>query len=97
MAKGYWIVHVTVTDPDTYARYLAADKIAFDKFGARFLARGGRYEAPEGPARQRHVVIEFESYAKALECYRSPEYAVAAQLRRASAQSEIVIIEGTEG
>ena len=52
MPKGYWIVHVTVTDPQNYPKYLAADKIAFDKYGARFLVRGGQSHAPEGPVRE---------------------------------------------
>lgn len=94
MPKGYWIVHVTVTDAENYPKYLAADKIAFDKYGARFHVRGGRCEAPEGPMRERHVVIEFESYDKALACYRSPEYQEAVKLRHAYSQSEIVIVEG---
>jgi uncharacterized protein (DUF1330 family) len=94
MAKGYWIVHVTVTDPKTYADYLAADAIAFAKYGARPIVRGGRYEAPEGPALQRHVVIEFDSYEQALACYRSPEYAAALPHRRAASESQIVIVEG---
>lgn len=96
MAKGYWLVHITVTDAENYPRYLAADKIAFDKYGARFLVRGGRHEAPEGQARERHVVIEFDSYAQALACYHSQEYQAAARLRQASAQSELVIVEGAE-
>jgi uncharacterized protein (DUF1330 family) len=93
-AKGYWIVHITVTDPDNYPRYIAADAAAFAKFDARLLVRGGRYEAVEGPARQRHVVIEFESYEKALACYRSAEYQAAAKLRQAYAESEVLIVEG---
>jgi uncharacterized protein (DUF1330 family) len=96
MPKGYWIAHITITDPLNYPKYLAADKIAFDKYGARFLIRGGRSRAPEGPARERHVVIEFDSYEKALECYDCPEYQAAARLRQAYSDSEIVIVEGAE-
>ena len=59
MAKGYWIAHVDVNDPEGYKDYVAAAKIAFDKYGANFLARGGAYEAPEGKGRARNVVIEF--------------------------------------
>ena len=95
MAKGYWIVHVTVTDPDNYPKYIAADAAAFEKYDARFLVRGGRCHGPEGPVRERHVVIEFESYDQARACYDSPEYQAAAKLRQASADSEIVIVEGT--
>ena len=39
--KGYWIAHVHVTDPDSYARYVEGAKAAFEKHGAEFLARGG--------------------------------------------------------
>ncbi len=95
MVKGYWIVHITVTDPNNYPQYIAADAIAFEKFDARFLVRGGEYEAVEGAARERHVVIEFESYEQALACYRSPEYQTAAKLRQAFAESEVLIVKGT--
>ena len=47
MPKAYWIAHVTVTDPDRYPDYVKANKIAFENFGARFLVRGGAFEAPE--------------------------------------------------
>ena len=96
MAKGYWIVHVTVTDADNYPQYVAADTPVLESFGARFLVRGGRSEAPEGPARERHVVVEFDSYDQALACYNSPGYQAAAKLRQAYSQSEIVIVEGQE-
>jgi uncharacterized protein (DUF1330 family) len=60
------------------------------------LVRGGQSRSPEAPGRERHVVIEFDSYARALECYASPEYQAAVPLRQAYADSEIVIVEGTE-
>ena len=41
MAKGYWIAQVTVTDPETYEEYKAANAIAFAKFGGRFVVCGG--------------------------------------------------------
>ena len=61
MPKGYWIAHVDVRDPEGYKDYVAAAKPAFDKYGAKFLARGGAYEATEGRGRARNVVIEFPS------------------------------------
>ncbi len=94
MAKGYWMVHVTVTDPENYPQYIAADTPVLEKYGARFLVRGGQHTAPEGPVHERHVVIEFESYRQALDCYNSPEYQAAAKLRQAYSDSQIVIVEG---
>ncbi|MEM7169787.1 MAG: DUF1330 domain-containing protein [Pseudomonadota bacterium] len=96
MAKGYWVAHVTVTDAEHYENYKLGARPAFQKYGAKFLVRGGSHEFPEGPGRERHVVIEFESYADALACYRSPEYQAAMQHRLAHAQSEIVIVEGVD-
>ena len=97
MAKGYWIGRVDVTDPEGYAGYLAANGIAFAKYGARFLIRGGRFEAVEGAARARNVVIEFASYQAALACYRSPEYAAAMAFRVEAGVADILVIEGYEG
>ncbi len=92
--KGYWIAMVSITDPDEYPRYIAANKAAFDKYGARFLARGGRSAAPEGFAADRYVVIKFDSYETALACYESPEYQEALRLRRACSTAHFAIVEG---
>ena len=32
MAKGYWIAHVTITNPERYKDYVAANAIAFAKY-----------------------------------------------------------------
>ncbi len=97
MAKGYWIGRVDVTNPESYQKYVAANAVSFAKYGARFLIRGGRFEAVEGAARSRNVVIEFPSYQAALDCYRSPEYAEAMALRRDASEADILIIEGYDG
>ena len=74
MAKGYWIARVDVHSDDGYKPYVAANPAIFNKFGGRFVVRAGQFEAPEGTSRSRNVVIEFQDYASALACYRSPEY-----------------------
>ena len=96
MPKGYWMFHVTVNDPETYKKYIERDAEAFAKYGARFLVRGGEFQAVEGPARQRHVIIEFDSYDTALACYHSAEYQAAAAFRQQSAIADLVIIQGTD-
>jgi uncharacterized protein (DUF1330 family) len=97
MAKGYWIAHVDVTDPEAYQAYVRANAVAFAKFGGRFLVRGGPYKAAEGVARARQVVLEFKDYATALACYDSQEYQDAKELRAKASQSELVIVEGYDG
>jgi len=92
--KGYWIGLVDVTDPQAYKDYVAANAVAFEKYGAKFVVRAGRNEQPEEPAGTRHVVIEFDSYDRAVECYRSPEYRAAMEYRKDAAKARLVIVEG---
>ncbi|HEV2957052.1 MAG TPA: DUF1330 domain-containing protein [Xanthobacteraceae bacterium] len=97
MAKGYWVVRIDVTDPDAYKAYVAANAEPFRKYGAKFLVRGGPFEALEGKARSRNVVLEFKDYATALACYRSPEYAKAMALREGASVADLIVIEGYDG
>lgn len=97
MAKGYWIAAVDVLDPEAYKAYIAANQVAFRKFGARYVIRAGRHEAVEGTCRSRLVVIEFPDYATALACYRSPEYQHAITLRQGHAAVDIAVVEGYDG
>jgi len=94
MPKGYWIVHVSVNDPERYKEYLRLDNLVFEEFDCRPLVRGGQYLAPEGDAKSRHVILEFESFDKAVDCYNSPGYQEAVKHRLAASDSEIVIVEG---
>jgi uncharacterized protein (DUF1330 family) len=94
MAKGYWIAHVTVTDPDRYHTYIEGSRVAFETYGAKILARGGKYSGLEGNHRPRNVVIEFASYEQALECYNSPEYQSARKRRIGAGEADIIIVEG---
>ena len=97
MAKGYWIARVDVHDLEAYKGYVAANAAPIAKFGGRFLVRAGRFETPEGSSRARNVVIEFPSYQAALDCYRSPEYQAAVQIRRPVSTVDMVVIEGYDG
>ncbi|WP_175500333.1 DUF1330 domain-containing protein [Bradyrhizobium sp. NFR13] len=94
MSKAYWIVRVSVRDETRYPEYLAAAKPAFDKFGARFIVRGGAFEIMEGGARDRNVVVEFADLATATACYRSPEYDAAKFIRQKCAEADFIIIDG---
>lgn len=94
MPRGYWIVRVDVSDPDSYGAYVAANAKAFSKYGAKFLVRSGKFESMEGTARSRNVVLEFADYEAALACYNSPEYAEAMALRMNAASSDLIVIEG---
>ena len=97
MAKGYWVGRVDATEPEGYKGYVAANAEPFRKYGAKFLVRGGTFEAVEGKARGRNIVLEFKDYATALACYRSPEYSGAKALRAGAVDIDIIVIEGYDG
>jgi uncharacterized protein (DUF1330 family) len=97
MPKAYWIAHVDVRDPERYKDYVATAKPAFERYGAKFLARGGAYETLEGQGRGRNVVIEFPSLQAARDCYNSAEYQAAKAIRLTVADADMVVVEAYEG
>lgn len=94
MNKGYWIIRVDVSDADKFAEYAKHTPAALDKYGGRFLVRGGEFECVEGAARSRSTIVEFPSYQSAMDCWNSPEYKAAKEFRDNAAVMDIVIIEG---
>lgn len=96
MPKGYVIGRITVTDPEQYAVYAKMASEAIRKYGGRPLARGGRWEALEGEARPRNVVLEFPDYETASRYYHSEDYQAAKQQRLNAGIAELVLVEGAE-
>lgn len=94
MTKAYWMVHVEVDDPESFSAYVAAVADIFKKYGAYFLARAGQFEAVEGTARSRNIILEFPSYQAAVNCWHSPEYQAAKALRENAGRVDITIVEG---
>ena len=97
MAKGYWIGRVDVHNPEGYKDYVAQNGVVFNKYGARFLVRGGQFQGKEGSSRSRNVVIEFPDYATALACYESPEYQRLVAMRAPHSTADILVVEGYDG
>jgi len=96
MPKGYIIGHITVKDPETHREYVERDTPILLGLGGRFVIRGGQSQVLEGSANDRHVVIEFPSYAAALAAYNDPAYQEVAEIRRRTADSVINVVEGAE-
>ena len=94
MPKGYIIGHITVRDPEAYKEYVERDTPILNGLGGKFVVRGGDSQVMEGETFQRHVVIEFPSYQAALAAYKDPEYQEVAEIRRRTADSVIVVVEG---
>ncbi|MGI9352011.1 MAG: DUF1330 domain-containing protein [Rhizobiaceae bacterium] len=102
MPKAYWIAHVSSEDAtnfqsDAYKAYVAGAGPAFQKYNAKFLARGGSFVTAEGgDLGTRHVVIEFNSLEDAKACYNSEIYEQAKKNRTAVSNAHIILLEGVE-
>lgn len=92
---AYVIVDVEVTDPVKFAEYGGLVPGTVEKYGGKYLVRGGTIEKIEGKWEPtRVVVIEFESVEQAKQWYDSDEYSGPKQLRREASKANLLIVEG---
>jgi uncharacterized protein (DUF1330 family) len=93
--SAYIIVDIEITDPVQYETYkqLAAPTVA--QYDGRYVVRGGAVDTLEGGWKPgRLVVLEFPTVQRAREWWESEEYAPAKAMRHASANSEMILVEG---
>ena len=92
---AYVVVQIDVKDAETYARYREMAPPSIAAYGGRYLVRGGAVEVLEGSwMPPRFVVLEFPDAERARAWWASPEYAPAKALRHASADTEMILVEG---
>ena len=92
---GYVIANVVWKDSESLAVYKRLMPPSVEKYGGRFLVRGGSTEILEGEWSPALVVIEFPTVEKARQWYSSDEYRPALEIRQHSADNELLIVEGT--
>lgn len=88
---AYWIAHVTIHDHNQYQKYTQLAKEVFPKYEAVYLVRDENPHHLEGPSYQRHVIIQFPSMEKALECYHSEEYQNAKKQRERACDVQVTL------
>jgi uncharacterized protein (DUF1330 family) len=92
---AYFIVDLDVTDATGFEEYRRVVPSVVEKFGGRFLVRGGASEVVEGQWKpKRLTVVEFPSAARAKEFYHSPEYQRIIGLRQKASKTNLVLVEG---
>ena len=95
---AYIVAHVDVTDWEPYREYMRHTPRVIQKFGGRFIARGGETVTLEGPEDGRRLVlIEFPSIEQAKAFYQSPEYSRIKKFRAGSGEAHLVAVDGYPG
>jgi uncharacterized protein (DUF1330 family) len=92
---AYFIVDNEVTDPAGFEEYRTQVPSTVEKYGGRFLVRGGQIQALEGDWKPRRIVVtEFPSIEQARRWYDSEEYRALKAVRARSARGSVVLVEG---
>ena len=96
MKKGYWVAKANVIDGDKQGAYGKLAEVVIAKFNGKFLVRGGEQITKEGAEFMRNVVVEFPSFAVALQAYESDDYKQALAVLDGGAERAYAIVEGYE-
>ncbi len=92
---AYLIAEIEVTDPETYEEYRRQVAPTVERYGGRFLVRGGAVHGLEGEWNpKRLVVIEFSDMAGLREWYQSDEYDRLKRIRQRSSTGKVLAVEG---
>ncbi len=93
--KGYWVcIYEKIDNAEKLKQYAIKAKPAVEKFSGKFLVRGGKNRTNEGIETPRIVVVEFNDYNSAIECYDSEEYQEAHDILNGHAIRHHQIVEG---
>jgi len=93
--SAYIVVDAKSSDPDRMAEYRRLALSAVEKYGGRYLVRGGAYQVLEGDWHpERLVVVEFDSAERARMFYDSAEYVAARQARADCSRFDMLLVQG---
>ena len=95
---AYVLAEIEITNADGYKEYSQQVPATIEKFGGRFLHRGGPVTLLEGewPERRR-VLIQFPDVAAAKKWWDSEEYRAPKALRKANSKGRLILLEGLPG
>src|SRR5205085_2198560 len=92
---AYFIVDNEVTDPAGFEEYRKQVPGTVEKYGGKFLVRGGQMQTLEGDWKPKRIVVtEFPSIEQARRWYDSEEYRALKALRLRTARGSVVLVEG---
>jgi uncharacterized protein (DUF1330 family) len=91
---AYVVLQIEITDPGKHAKYREIATPIVEKYGGRYLARGGKMEVIEGESLSRIVIVEFPSIKRFKSFYHAPEYQEAKVLRQSATRGNMLVVEG---
>jgi uncharacterized protein (DUF1330 family) len=93
--SAYVIVEIEITDPVGYEEYKKQAGATVEKYGGKYIVRGGKTEVLEGDWKpKRIVVLEFPTMERAKEWLNSDEYREPRKMRHRTARTHMLVIDG---
>jgi len=93
--SAYVIVEIDILDPAGYEEYKKLAGATVEKYGGKYIVRGGATEVLEGDWEpKRIVVLEFESMQRAKEWLNCEEYRELRKMRHRTAKTNMIVDEG---
>ena len=98
MKPAYVILDTEITDPEPFKEYQQHVLAIIERYGGKFIARGGRFELLENRCIPNPVevvrigILGFPSYEQAKAWYESPEYQALLPSRTRNTRSNFVIL-----
>ena len=95
MTNAYLVGHITITNPEGYAKYQQLVPKTIADFGGKYLVRGGAVTQIEGESHGgRNVVLEFPSRSQAEAWYNSDAYQAIIHHRQANSTGNLILVDG---
>jgi uncharacterized protein (DUF1330 family) len=93
---AYLIAEHKITDPAKFEEYRTATLPILERFGARYLTKGGSHKVLENGYWQpdRVVIIEFPDMEALNAWYNAPDYQPLIALRQTAAIDMLITLEG---
>jgi len=92
---AYVIVDIDIVDPVAYEQYKNLAGATVEKYGGKYVVRGGKSEVLEGDwTPKRIVILQFDSVERAKAWLNSEEYCEPKKMRHRTARSNMIVVEG---
>jgi len=93
--SAYVIVEIDIVDPAGYEEYKKLAGATVEKYGGKYIVRGGEAEVLEGDWKpKRIVVLQFDSMQRAKDWLHCEEYREPRKMRHRTAKTNMVLVEG---
>jgi uncharacterized protein (DUF1330 family) len=92
---AYVIVEIDIVDPAGYEEYKKLAGATVERYGGKYVVRGGAAETLEGDwDPKRIVVLQFGSMQRAKDWLNCEEYREPRKMRHRTAKTKMIVVEG---